>query len=287
MPDTASRTALQTNPVSTNEVAILDAHVHIHACFDTAQFLQATYDNFFAQAQTLGKEAAFSGVVLLTESYGVDCYARLFKMAGLLHSELAGWQLSTTNEPMSLSILNEAGEHLTLIAGRQIVSSERLEILALGLVETIEDNLPIRDIIQKVQSANALCVLPWGFGKWTGKRGKIVRRLLNDKPGENFFIGDNAGRLAVWPAPAEYAVAASNGIRMLSGTDPLPWPDQFDTAGRFGSLLDRGLDPLRPLADIRRYLLDEQRMPRPYGQLETLLPFVKHQVGMQFRKRSK
>jgi hypothetical protein len=287
MTDTATRITPQPNSVPTKEVAILDAHVHVHACFDKAQFLQATYDNFHAQAKAMGKETAFIGVALLTESFGVNCFSHFSGLTGLPQAGLSGWRMKATSEPMSLHAVNGAGEQVTLIAGRQIVSSERLEILALGLIQEIDDNLPIREIIGKVQSAGALCVLPWGFGKWTGKRGKIVRTLLDNKPGDNFFVGDNAGRLAVWPAPAEFDVAANKGIRMLSGTDPLPWGDQFDSAGRFGTLLDRGLDPLRPFADIRRYLLDESRAPRPYGQLESLLPFIKHQVGMQFRKRAK
>ncbi|HNP35099.1 MAG TPA: hypothetical protein PKK10_04545 [Woeseiaceae bacterium] len=268
-------------------IAILDAHVHIHECFDIANFLDCTWQNFRAQAESLDAASAFDGVVLLTESYGVNYFSNLRNVARSEPPVLTRWLVNETDEPMSLQLADAAGKQLLVIAGRQIVTSERLEILALGLLEEIEDKLPIHEVIERVQAAGALCVLPWGFGKWTGNRGRKVRDLIANHPGENFFLGDNSGRLAIWPAPAEYQMAASSGIGMLSGTDPLPWPDQVNTAGRFGTLLNRRLDPRSPFADLRRYLFEEQGVTRPFGALESVLPFLQHQVGMQFKKRAR
>jgi hypothetical protein len=264
---------------------LLDAHVHIHPCFEIAQFLAATYRNFLSQPIAVERNSVVDAVVLLTESAGVNSFAEM--QSGATSAGLQGWTISLTGEPMTLRAKGDGGEILTIISGRQIVSRERLEILALGLCEEIPDSLPIREVIDRVQSSGALCVLPWGFGKWTGRRGRLVRELIASEPGPNFFTGDNAGRLSAWPAPAEFDTAAEAGIGMLSGTDPLPWPDQVDAAGKFGTVLDFPIDADKPFASIRHYLLEEKGLTRPFGKLESLLPFVWHQVGMQFKKRAK
>ena len=271
--------------VNSAAVAILDAHVHIHDCFDVPEFLEHAYENFRRQHEALGSGAGFDGVLLLTESCGANEFERLAGIAAAPGERLGHWRIDENAEPVSLTVRTNTSKRLVLIAGRQIVTGENLEILGLGLREMPEDGLPIREVIDLVQKAGALCVLPWGFGKWTGRRGRIVRELINERPGDNFFVGDNAGRLALGPEPADFRIARKAGIRMLSGTDPLPWTSQADSVGRFGVVIDRGLDPDRPFADLRASLLDERREPQGYGRLESLLPFVRHQVAMQLRKR--
>jgi len=127
-------------------------------------------------------------------------------------------------------------------------------------------------------------VLPWGFGKWTGKRGRIVRGILEGEPGRNFFLGDNSGRLALWPAPAEFAIAREKKVKILPGSDPLPYESQVRSIGRFGFVLERAIDRSRPFEEVARLLLDEDEQPKPYGSLERPLAFVRHQIAMQLRK---
>jgi len=272
---------LQTN------ITILDAHVHIHDCFDISDFLDFAYENFRREIDSRESPGQFNAAVLLTESHGTNWFETLRKSAGISDQfQWNNWRITSNNEAESLTAASKSGQELSIIAGRQIVTAENLEILALGYATVIEDGLPIEDVIARVQAAGALCILPWGFGKWTGKRGQIVREILQKDLGSNFFIGDNAGRLALWPAPAEFESAAKRNIRILPGSDPLPYKEQVSSVGKFGLILEQGIDKDRPFENIRKALLDENIAIQPFGSLERVLPFIRYQIAMQLRKFS-
>ncbi len=265
----------------------MDAHVHIHDCFDISDFLDHAYENFRREIDSRETPGQFNAVALLTESYCTNWFDTLRKSASNIDQfQWNNWRITTNDEIESLTASSKAGQELSIIAGKQIVTTENLEILALGYATDIEDGLPIEDVIAVVQAAGALCVLPWGFGKWTGKRGQIVREILQKDFGRNFFIGDNAGRLALWPTPTEFESAAKRNIRILPGSDPLPYKEQVSSVGRFGLILERGILKERPYEDIRQALLDENVAIRPFGSLERLSPFIKYQIAMQLRKFS-
>lgn len=276
--------SLETPPAARTRVLLVDAHVHIHDCFDVDKFFAHAFDNFRVEAGRSNHADAFDGMLLLTECAGVDRFGELHRIG--IPAAPAGntWNVSETNESVSLRLEGDDGRRLFVVSGRQIVTDERLEVLALGMRDTVADGQPIRAVIEKVQASGALCVLPWGFGKWTGRRGRIVRELLDEDLGDNLFLGDNAGRLGLWSRPREFAMADERGIPILPGTDPLPWPSEVSAAAAFGSVLDCAIDPATPFADVRRYLVDQRGRCRPYGELERLVPFVRHQIGMQFKK---
>lgn len=52
------------------------------------------------------------------------------------------------------------------MAGRQIVTAEKLEVLALGTDLDIDDGRPIREVLSLVTENGGLPVIPWGAGKW-------------------------------------------------------------------------------------------------------------------------
>jgi hypothetical protein len=266
------------------KITILDAHVHIHDCFAVSDLLSHAHDNFHHAAREYGDSDQFHGVLLLTESSGKNWFHRLRDSIGASTSLCEDWSFSETDETSSLEARSTRGRELSIVAGRQIVTAERLEILALGLVGEIRDGRPIDEVMHAVQATGALCVLPWGFGKWTGRRLRVVRRILDRDLDSNFFLGDNAARPALWPAPSEFAMAAEKNIRILPGSDPLPFRSQVSTVARFGFVLDRAIDRSRPFQEIRRLLLDGDERPKPYGSLERLLPFVRNQLAMQLRK---
>ena len=268
-----------------SDITILDAHVHIHDCFDVSDFLDHAHDNFRHATEEYRTSERFTAALLLTESSGTNWFGKLRQSAAASDDYTwKNWRVRTNDEPESVTASSRSGQELTIVAGRQIVTAERLEILALGLDTEMLDGQSIDAVMRTVQATEALCVLPWGFGKWTGKRGRLVRDILDRDLGSNFFIGDNSGRLALWPAPAEFRTAASKRIKILPGSDPLPYENQVSSAGRFGLVLDRSVDRSRPFREIRQLLLDEDERPRPYGSLERLLPFLRSQIAMQMRK---
>ncbi len=266
-------------------ITILDAHVHIHDCFDLSAFFDNACENFRRHTTAGTSSGEIHGVLLLTESHGVEHYNALRKSADAGSSASGRWKVSQNDEAESLRVAKDGdAARLSIIAGRQIVTAEKLEILALGHPHSYADGKPIRKVIADVQSAGAICVLPWGFGKWTGSRGRIVRELLEDNFGENFFLGDNAGRLGLWPAPSEFRTAATKRIRLLPGSDPLPYARGVSSVGGFGLIIDKPVSWNRPFHDLRPLLLDRQVNLQSFGTLEHVFPFVRNQLAMQLRK---
>jgi hypothetical protein len=140
---------------------------------------------------------------MLTETARADCFKRLSARADVEESGLGEWRLRHTEETGSVTA-ERHGQCLYIIAGRQIVTAERLEVLALGFEGLVPDGEPIRQVIDRVRSAAAVAVIPWGFGKWWGRRGKVVSGLLKDHERLGFFLGDNGGRTAFLGRPAHF-----------------------------------------------------------------------------------
>ncbi len=271
---------------------LIDTHVHIHGCFPLAGFFDAAYANFerAARAQPGSHQSSqdgFIGVLMLTETARADCFQRLSAGAdgaadGIV-SGLGEWRLRRTEETGSVTA-ERHGQCLYIIAGRQIVTAERLEVLALGFEGFVPDGEPIRQVMDRVRSAAAVAVIPWGFGKWWGRRGKVVSALLKDHEGLGFFLGDNSGRTAFLGPPAHFEDARRDGIAILPGTDPLPFPAEYGRAGSFGLVAQASMDPARPAAEVKRLLTSTPLDMKPYGRLETPLRFLRNQISMQFHK---
>jgi len=194
------------------------------------------------------------------------------------------WQMRTTAERISVCFTSPNRSPLVAIAGCQIVSREHLEVLALGTRQQFEDSQPARTLLQKVARAGAIPVLPWGVGKWLGRRGQLVEELIEDPDLPPFFLGDSAHRPTFWPQPSQFRRAEEQGVRNLSGSDPLPFPGEVQRAGSFGVVLDGSLNLERPAQDLKQKLLDPSTTFRQFGEGEAPARFVRNQLKMQFRK---
>ncbi len=263
---------------------LVDAHVHLHGCFETGRVLEHAWRNFAGAARRLGLERPL-GVLMLTESAGVHRFRELRRgedAPGSVRIE------RTAEDDSLLARRGDGGQPpLVLIAGRQVVAAEALEVLALACVVVIPDGLPLAETLERVRAAGGLPAVPWGFGKWWFGRGRRVAELIDaGRPGR-LFLGDNGGRLARGGRPRHFATAERRGLRVLPGSDPLPFPHHAGRAGSFGFTLVAPLDLRKPAAAIRALLPDPAVAIRPYGRGEGLLGFVRNQVGMQLVKRSR
>lgn len=145
-----------------------------------------------------------------------------------------------TGEDASVGIRDGTARALFL-AGHQSVSREGLEVLSLGQLPgaagEIDRRWPLRCMVEEMIGLGGPVVLPWGFGKWLGRRGAILSELLEDAAWSahpRLFLGDIRARSWPWPAPGRIAP----GLRTLPGSDPLPLPGQEDEVGRFGFELE-------------------------------------------------
>lgn len=260
--------------------ALVDAHVHLHPCFAPEAFLDAAARNVAAAAAAEGLPGDASGALMLAEQAGVDAFGAL--AAG---PPPAGWTVGPTAEVVSLRATRPGRPPLILIAGRQLVSAEGLEVLALGTRQTWPEGRPAAALSEAALQAGALVVLPWGFGKWWGRRGALARRLLAADP--RLCAGDNGGRPAGLPRPRGLVLAARAGRPVLPGTDPLPLAAEVGKAGRFGFVVPAGLDPERPFASLAAWLAGRRGPPRAYGRLERPTTFLARQLALRRRRSNR
>ena len=270
------------------KVISVDAHGHLHPCFEVCTFLERAHSNLLASVTRISDDRQPVCVlfVLSMSTGNVDGFRRLRDTLNGSAYDWGNedWQMRTTAERISVCFTSPNRSPLVAIAGCQIVSREHLEVLALGTREQFEEGQPARTLIQEVAQAGAIPVLPWGVGKWLGRRGRLVEELTEDPTLPPFFLGDSAHRPTFWPQSSLFRRAEERGIRNLSGSDPLPFSGDVQQVGSFGVVLDASLDLEKPAQDLKQTLLDPSTAFRQFGEGETSGRFVRNQLKMQFRK---
>jgi hypothetical protein len=264
-----------------------DAHVHIQARFDLDRFLLAALNNFDAQRFTLAPQETGTYFLLLTEAKFLDFFSVIREQARMQTGSLpSSWTLQATAEAESLLLYHETrpGVRLFVVAGRQLVTSERLEVLALATTAKIGDGKSLVDTVNEVREAGGLAVLPWGAGKWLGKRGGIVSNFLQNTSAKSLFVGDNGGRPKLWPRPVPFDLAAGRGIQLLPGSDPLPLPGEEYRVGTYGATVAGTCSDDKPAADLRDLLVDGSQRITPYGQRQGAWQFLRTQIGLRLAK---
>jgi hypothetical protein len=268
---------------------LADAHVHIYGCFSLAKFLESAFENFQRQAQASAACGNFDALLFLTETAADNWFHVLRNQRTARPSTRVAdpptWVFTVTREDCSLRAQGPDGQRLVLIAGRQVVTAERLEVLALCTSDFFSDGPTLSQVMNSVRSANGIPVIPWGAGKWVGKRGEILTEFLQEQKPGDIFLGDNSGRPIFWRNPHHFKLAQAKGIRILPGSDPLPFPSECKRAGSFGFAIDGTLGWDRPAADIKDMLLDPSISITPYGSLERPYRFLRNQISMQVGKR--
>jgi hypothetical protein len=266
----------------------VDAHVHIHDCFDVDRFLDAAAANFRGHAA--GMDASGRRFVLcLTETRIADKFRMLAERAVSEPPELGraggSWYFLPGADNCCVMARHRDHGDIELVAGRQIVTAEKLEVLALGSLDVWEDGMPARAVIESVIEAGAVPVLPWGFGKWLGRRRRVIESLIEKFDDGSVYLGDNGGRSAILPTPPEFALAGERGIRILPGSDPLPFDSEYNRAGSYGFQVDDL--PLRDgiWAELCAMLQRGDGKLRPFGALESPFRFARNQLAMQYVTR--
>lgn len=262
---------------------LVDGHVHVHECFSVPGVFDAAAANFAAAARSLGS-GAYDGVLCLVAG------GRERFLDGILTGRLGRvwrgrhgfWELEPTAEPETL-VVRRGGTRLALIAGRQLVTRERLEVLALATTAPLPDGEPIETTLCAVRAAGAAAVLPWGAGKWLGARGSVLARVLAEPRWRDVFLGDNGNRLRFGPEPAQFTAARREGRAVLPGSDPLPLPGEEARVGAYGFAVDAALDPERPAAALFALLASRAAFVT-FGRRAALRRFIGRQLQLKLRQ---
>lgn len=261
---------------------LVDGHVHFHRGCAVETFLSNAVTNM-TRIGRAGDVATVSGFVLaMTEVEGEDGFYRLRRE--IARSDTS-WSVHDTAEASSLRFERD-GLSVVALRGWQLRTAESLEVLAIAPEVRPEDGLTVRATIEAVRQVGGIPIVPWGFGKWAGRRGRALRRLLETAGQDAFFLGDNANRRASSRWPRLFRMAQDRGLRLLPGSDPLPLAGECLAVGRAGFTVQEELDLHRPAAQLKAFLRDTSRPIHTFGVFETTPRFLRNQLRMQLLKRT-
>lgn len=272
----------------------LDAHVHIYPIFSIDLLLGAALNNFNQQAHLLEDTESRDYVLCLTEGAGFDAFSQLRQMADLPqdHNQnrsspaVDTWRYHSTPEPHCLIATNREEECLYIIAGRQLISRENLELLALGSQVVVPDKtLSLEDLAGKVWQSGGIPVLPWGVGKWLGKRGAAIDHYISRKHDFPVVLGDNGNRPVFWPWPRQFSRATQMHCGFISGSDPLPLAGHDKRVGTYGGWIAKHqLSTRSPVKDLKA-LVTQPEYLSCFGKQTGAFQFFRDQLLLNLKNQ--
>jgi len=228
-----------------------------------------------------GRETAVF-VGLLAESQSCRFYQEILNHGKACH--YGPFKLIAGPDEGAITLLKQDRIQGYLIAGRQLVTAEKLEILALGRDVSVKKGLSAEDTLQAIRSQNAVPVLSWSPGKWFFGRGKRIRNLIETQPVGSFLIGDTGLRPTFWPLPRLMKLASRRGYAIIGGSDPLPMPGEERWIGTYGMTVTTPFDPGKPAESLRHLLTNPASRFTPVGRRTPPLAFftrwIKNQSGL-------
>lgn len=246
------------------EAVAVDGHVHLYEPSHVDRALGAAAENLRAAVPD-----ACAGLLLLTESTGFHAHATLT-------------QQGAERLPDGSLRLLVGSFPIYLIPGFQANSMEGLEVLAIGTETRPPDHIPASDIISAIEESGGIPVLPWGVGKWIGRRRRLLRSLVGSAEAGRLFLGDNGGRPGWWHEPM-FQAGAGRGLRLLPGSDPLPIANAWQRIGTSGFVVSLpSLD--RPGDALKQALRDTTTAIRNFGSPLGTVAFTSSQLALRLRR---
>jgi len=235
----------------------IDTHVHLYPAYQLDQAISCAWRNLdaiVAQGATSGAVHGEAPVKVLCLTERRECSFFRGFCTGSVEIPGGGCTVHVHGED-AVIISREGGEDLLLVLpGRQIVTRERLEVLALTVDVDIPDGLPLVEVVSRVQGAGAIPVLNWAPGKWLFGRGRVIARAISTASPEELLIGDTTLRPEGWGEPRLMKRARLRGFRTIAGSDPLPCAGEESNIGRYGVLVEADFNWREPAGSIRRAL---------------------------------
>jgi len=235
---------------------IADTHIHFYPCYDLKRAIVILRSNL------ANIDSDCLNLAFLAERF--DCH--YFQEMKIKKEEIPSSSFKIRDFGEALMLEEQGYQNLFLFAGRQVITRERLEILALTTDMKIPDGLPVHTVIDHINEAGAIAVLSWAPGKWFGERGKRVARLLKDYSANELLLGDTTLRPWCWFEPLLMKKAVKSGFSVLAGSDPLPFAGEEKMMGRYVSGWKMEFDLHDPVGSVRNYLKESGKCLQRHGR---------------------
>jgi len=265
----------------TNKLTLVDTHVHYYPFCTFPEYFDAAYSNMQTAAKQYDSLQPFTAILCLLETQTSDWFQDFLNIAASA-KPVGDWRIESLDNDRLLRLTNKDKNELLVLPGQQIITSENLELLIIGVTEKIPHKSPAGFYIEKYSDTH-LVIIPWGVGKWLGGRGRIVSKLIQQSR-HKFALGDNSGRAAAWRYVPQFDQAYARGINILPGSDPLPIAGQHKKVASYGSIITGSLQQPNLAYQLREKLLGTQTGNiHSYGRLDSLFRFVISQILLRLQ----
>jgi hypothetical protein len=259
----------------------IDGHCHLHDQVDTTLFLESAKSQIRQNASNQIPVGQLRAVLCLADYTGARGFIRLLDQCEQLRKD--GWEQFRTKEDYSIKLVNNDGDRIWVIAGYQTVTKENIEVLSIGTNNEPASKQPLNDTIQDILNSGAMAVLPWGFGKWWGKRGKMVRHTM-ERYGQKIVLGDNGGRPRCC-RPKMLKVAQMKRHLTIPGSDPLPLKKDQLRNGGYGFMLYRPIADEKPANWLLNCLKSLPKTPDVFGNPLCIKNFLSLQLALRLKMK--
>lgn len=240
---------------------IADTHVHIYPNYDTKLALHTLRTNL----SKIDNQAIC--IAFLAERADCTFFSDFKKNI----AETLGSTSEVRYLKNALHLREDGYPDLYIFPGRQIITSERIEILSLTLDLLIPDGLAAQEVVSRIRQKEGVPVLSWAPGKWFFRRKKVVRDLIDSSQPGSLLIGDTTLRPTCWAQPLLMRRAYRKGLAIISGSDPLPFTGEEQIMGQYGISIDCSFDPDDAATSIRKILTQEKFQPLAVGKRGNIL----------------
>lgn len=256
---------------------LIDGHVHLHRAHPVEAALDAAVGNFASWGGPVGPAEAPEAMLWLVETPAEAASERL------RGPEAGRWSVRERDD-VTWELRRDDGARLVLIRGRQISTNEGLEVLLVGTAEAVPGGRSLAETIEPHLGGRVLVMLPWGFGKWTGRRGSVAARAYDAWAARGLRLADIGVRPWWRRTPELFDRSLADGRPVFVGSDPFPLRGTGNRIGSAG-FVARDLRPEEVWWDMHASLHDPARPLERFGRTVGTLAFLRLQVRMQLRNR--
>ena len=256
----------------------IDTHVHLHPVQLSPGLLVNLCNGLIAlMGEAYDRKLCFGWC--LADMPSVDTL-RVVLSAPFV-AELASAEVQVQSDNDSVVNITSKNWSLTVIDGEQIVTEEGLELLCIGGKLLLGAPPKLRRAIDACLDQGFIPVLPWGAGKWLGRRGQYVADLVNHGTySTELALSDNGTRPSLWPYPSILTRAEESDYAVLNGSDSLAVCNDQIRTGRAGIILDDARCRC-PMSAIRDVVSGANSNFRRYGSSMTTLQFLRTQIALR------
>ena len=261
---------------------VADTHVHFYSCYNFTRVRQACFSNLQVLGARAGRGASPLYALFLTERAGQHFFKALQAGQKPFGCEV---ELRDTASPEVLVCRHPEGMEVWIVAGRQVVTREGLEVAALVTASEVPDGLPLAETVERIRASQGFPVVNWALGKWFGPRGLLVEDLVHASQPGTLALGDSYMRPTLFPEPKAISQAQAKGIAILAGSDALPLAGEESVLGRYGVCLEAEGNREEPGLFLRGALGLEASCFRRIGRRGSLVQTARRWLALQINRK--